>query len=81
MSALPLLTGQGGVVVLPVGDPALLAHIPDAQAQICHGCLSDSSGCGAEYILWISPRASRPYWPLCAPCLDRLAAFFRWWTP
>jgi hypothetical protein len=75
---LPSLYGQGGVVVLPVTDPALLAHLPDASGETCRACESESSASTAEYIIWVHPRADRPYWAICSSCLDALGAFFRW---
>jgi hypothetical protein len=76
---LPPLSGQSGLVCLPVNDPALQAHLPSAAGEICRMCVSDSSGTSASYVIWMAPREGRPHWPVCESCLERLVDFFRWW--
>lgn len=78
MSTISQLSGKGGVVVLPVSDPAVGVYIEYPQAQICDGCVTDGGGSGAEYVIWINRSEERTYWMLCPRCLDRIAAFFRW---
>jgi hypothetical protein len=72
------LYGRNGAVVLPVGDPVLREHLPDAVDAICRAC-EGNSVTAAEYIIWVYPHPERPYWPVCSRCLDALAAFFRFW--